>query len=171
MGSQCTHLDILVNTVGIYLSKSTISITPQDYHQIIHSNLTSTFKMCQASFPFLKKADKACVVNMSSINALRATPDRILDGMTRSAIVHMTKSLAMEWAQFQIRVNSIAPGYTNTDRLKKYSQDQLSAFREKIPLKRIAEPHEIASIIAFLCLPSSAYITGQCIVADGGLTL
>lgn len=164
-------LDILINTVGVVLTKPTEEITDADYDRNMQTNVNSTFQMCQMFLPFFKNSNQASIVNVSSINAYRATPNKVLDGMTRSAIVSFTKSLAVEWATYNIRVNSVAPGYTDTDRISSYSDEWLSECINNIPLKRIAEPNEIASVIAFLCMNASSYVTGQCIVADGGLIL
>jgi Tropinone reductase 1 len=164
-------IDILINTVGIVLTKVTYDITSDEYDHIIQTNLTSTFEMCQNALPFLKKSGDSCIVNISSTNAYNAAPEKVLDGITRSAIVSLTKSLAVEWAKYKIRVNAIAPGLTNTDRTQSLSQEKLTEYIKKIPLQRIADANEIASSIAFLCLPAASYITGQCIIVDGGTTL
>jgi NAD(P)-dependent dehydrogenase (short-subunit alcohol dehydrogenase family) len=110
-------------------------------------------------------------IHISSTNAYKAAPEKILDGITRSAIISLTKSLAIEWAKYKIRVNAIAPGLTNTDRTQSLSQEKLSEYVKKIPLQRIADAQEIASSTVFLCLPAASYITGQCIIVDGGVTL
>ena len=134
-------------------------------------NLISVFKLCQNGLAYLKKSTSPCIVNITSINAFKATPENVLAGMTRTAINHLTKSLAVEWSPYKIRVNAVAPGFTNTDRMKSYSPEQLSNIVKEIPLQRMAEPKEIAAAAVFLCLPAASYITGQCIIADGGYTL
>ncbi|MSP53860.1 MAG: SDR family oxidoreductase [Gammaproteobacteria bacterium] len=164
-------LDILINNIGIVLSKPTQTITADDYEFVMQMNLTSVFKLCQNGLPYLKRSTNPCIVNITSINTFKATPENVLAGMTRTAINHLTKSLAVEWSPYKIRVNAVAPGFTNTDRMKSYSQEQLSNIVQKIPLQRIAEPQEIAAAAVFLCLPAASYITGQCIIADGGSTL
>jgi Tropinone reductase 1 len=165
------QLDILVNTVGVVLAKETVKISKSDYQQNLQTNLGSVLQLCQALFPLLQSAHGARIVNISSINALQATPGKILDGITRSGVISLTKSLAVEWASYGIRVNAVAPGFTGTTRMKRYTEEQLARYTSNIPLKRLAQPSEIASAIAFLCMPAASYITGQCITVDGGFTL
>jgi Tropinone reductase 1 len=153
------------------LAKETVKISKSDYQQNLQTNLGSVLQLCQALFPLLQSAHGARIVNISSINALQATPGKILDGITRSGVISLTKSLAVEWASYGIRVNAVAPGFTGTTRMKRYTEEQLARYTSNIPLKRLAQPSEIASAIAFLCMPAASYITGQCITVDGGFTL
>lgn len=169
-----TKLDILVNTVGVPLKDNIDNIQFVDYNKNIQTNLGSMFQMCQAFHSLLINSGYASIINISSINAFRATAESLFDGATRAAVVSMTKSLASAWADDNIRVNSVAPGFTNTERLQKgYKQnkDKFNQFIEQIPLKRMAEPKEIASLVTFLAMNASSYITGQCITADGGFLL
>lgn len=164
-------LDILINTVGIVLKKKTQDVSDIDFKHIVQTNLGSVFQMNTTFFPFLVDAGGACIVNVSSMNAFQATPENTCDGFTRAGVVSMTKSLASEWAKYNIRVNSVAPGITNTARTSACSNTELKTLADKVPLKRLADPQEIASVIAFLCMNASSYVTGQCIITDGGLTL
>ena len=164
-------LDILVNNVGIVLTKHFEQLTSDECESYMQTNVYSTLQMCQCFLPYLKEANSASIVNMSSINAYRTAPEKGLDKITRTAVINMTETLALEWASYKIRVNAVAPGYTRTDRTKLYDPESLSRYIQSIPFKRIADAAEIGNTIAFLCMPASSYITGQCIVIDGGLTL
>ncbi len=129
-------------------------------------------QMCQAFYPLLKESSSASIINTSSVNAYRAMPDDVIDCLTRSAVVSLTKGLAKALAGDNIRVNSVAPGYTNTQRVHAFhSEGELNQHIAKIPLNRMASPAEIASAMAFLAMKASSYITGQCIIVDGGLML
>lgn len=164
-------LNILINTIGTVIQKPSEQLSNDDFKVMVNTNMLSVLNMSIKAFPLLKESNNASIVNISSINAFRATPEKILDGMTRSAVTHMTKSLAVEWAKFGIRVNAVAPGATKTPRTLKLGEEYFQTFLEKIPLGRIAEPEEIAAAVAFFCMPASAYITGQCLVVDGGFLL
>lgn len=166
------RLDILVNNVGVSLKKPFSDIAYLDYNENMKINIGSIVQMCQAFHPQLKQSTQGCVVNTASINAYRATLDDIIGGAYRAAVVSLTKSLAKAWAHDGIRVNAVAPGYTDTDRVRAHnSKETLAEQIKQIPLKRMADPKEIAETIAFLAMPASGYITGQCIIADGGLLL
>jgi len=103
-----TKLDILVNTVGVVLTSQTEAITHEQYETNLQTNLGSVFEMCQSFFELMKAAEGATIVNISSINGLRGTPGKVLDGITRSAVINLSKSLAAEWAEHGIRINSFA---------------------------------------------------------------
>lgn len=171
MNLHDAKLDALVNTVGITCKKDSSELTERDVTTMIQTNFISALQMNYTFFPLLRRNKQSSIVNISSVNAFKATPQNTLDGATRSGIVSMTKSLAAEWAEFGIRVNSVAPGLTLTSRLESFSQEQISELADQAALKRLAEPQEIASVILFLTSSMASYITGQCIVADGGLTL
>ena len=166
-----SRLDILINIVGTVLIKTVEQLNTSDYHTNMQINLYSTLQMCQCFLPYLKEAKGATVVNMSSINAYRTVIEKGFDKITRSGIINMTKTMALEWAPYNIRVNAVAPGFTKTERIQQYGPENLAKYIESIPLKRVAEAEEVGNVIAFLCTPISSYITGQCIVIDGGLTL
>ncbi len=88
----------------------------------MQTNLGSNFQMCQSFLPLLKNASGASIINISSINAFQATPNKVLDRMMRPAIDSLTKSLAVEWAQYEIRVNTVAPDFANTERMRQYTK-------------------------------------------------
>lgn len=168
-------LDILINTVGITLKKPTVNLIRQDYEQIINTNIYPVLEMCKTFYPLLKSNGVASIVNITSVNAHKAQPGNVLDGMARAAIAHLTASLAKEWAINSIRVNAVAPGATDTSRMQKALElmqaGDASKYIAQIPMGRLATPEEIANVVAFLCMPASSYVTGQSIVVDGGLLL
>jgi NAD(P)-dependent dehydrogenase (short-subunit alcohol dehydrogenase family) len=164
-------LDVLVNIIGVVHHGAIESITDEDFVNNTELNMGSILRLCRLFSPLLKCANEAALINVSSTNAFQPTPNKILDGMTRSAILSLTKSLALEWAPFSIRVNAVAPGATETERMKQYSADILNEVKSNIPLNRMADPSEIANTIAFLAMGAASYITGQCLIVDGGYTL
>ncbi|HAQ36331.1 MAG TPA: dehydrogenase, partial [Alphaproteobacteria bacterium] len=110
------------------------------------------------------------IINMSSINAVVAIPDQLAYCATKGAINQMTKSMALALAPTGIRVNAVGPGSVNTDVLKSVLDDRNAMDRvmSRTPMRRIADPDEIAAVVAFLASADASYVTGECIYADGG---
>lgn len=166
-------LDILVNNVGTNIRKPTVDYTNDEYDKIFNTNLRSAYDLSVKSFPLLKKSENASIVNVSSVAGLAHMRTGSLYGMTKAAMNQLTKNLAVEYAPENIRVNAVAPWYTNTHLAqqvllnKKYKEEVLN----KTPMQRIAEPNEVANLVAFLCMPAASYITGQCVAVDGGFSI
>jgi len=115
----------------------------------------------------------ATVVNVASVAGIRSTGTGIAYGSTKAALIHLTKTLACEWAKRNIRVNCVAPWMTRTPMLEQAlgsNAQNLEKAEKWTPMGRLARPEEVAAPIAFLCMPCSGYITGQCLSVDGGLT-
>lgn len=164
--------DILINNVGTNIRKKSTEYSDKEFETIINTNLFNTFDMCKRSYDFLFKSDDGCIVNISSVAGILHVRTGSPYGMTKAAINHLTKYLAVEWAP-GIRVNAVAPWYTDTPLVEKLLQDEkyYAEVMKKTPLKRICKPEEIASVTAFLCMPAASYITGQCIAVDGGFSV
>ncbi len=165
--------DILVNNVGTNIRKKAVDFSLEEYNLIIATNMTSNFEISRLAYPFLKVKGDAAIVNLVSVAGfthLRTGPPY---GMTKAAIQQLTKNLAVEWAKDGIRVNAVAPWYTRTPLVEKLLQDQ--AYYQDIldhtPMGRIAEAEEVSSLVAYLCMPASSYITGQSIAVDGGFLI
>jgi tropinone reductase I len=163
-------LDSLINNVGTNNRKSTLEYTLDEYQALMATNLTSVFEMCQIAHEHLKVGGVGSIVNIGSIAGLTAIPTGAIYGMTKAAITHLTKNLAVEWAKDNIRVNCIAPGFIRTPLTKDLLSNESFVERAKaqIPLNRVGEPFEIGGLAAFLCMPTGGYITGETIVVDGG---
>lgn len=163
-------LDILVNNVGTNIRKKALEYTQQEYEHIFQTNLTSTFEMCRLAYPLLKTADNSSIVNVGSVAGLTALRTGTPYAMTKAALVQLTRSLAVEWAANQIRVNTVAPWFILTPLTEPLlsNSDVLNSVLSRTPMGRIGTPKEVAGLVAFLCLPTATYITGQCIAVDGG---
>lgn len=170
LSSKWDSLDILVNNVGTNIRKRVMEYSLEEYHFLLSTNMTSTFESCRSAYPLLKKTGSASIVNLSSVAGLTHVRTGVPYGMTKSAIEQMTRNLAVEWATDGIRVNTVAPWYIRTPLVEKLLQDKeyLESVLSRTPMKRIGEPEEVASVVAFLCMPASSYITGRCIAVDGG---
>lgn len=173
ISQQWDRLDILVNNVGTNIRKKATKYSDSEYESVVSTNMHSTFAMCQNAFPMLRKSEAGAVVNIISVAGLTHLRTGAPYGMTKAAINQLTKNLSVEWAPDGIRVNAVAPWYTNTPLVEELleNKEYLNDVLDTTPLGRIAEPEEIASAVAFLCMPAASYITGHCIVADGGFTV
>jgi len=189
------RLDAVVNNVGTNVRKKAVEYAADEFDFIMRTNMISAFDICQRAHPLLARdpldaagvvaagdpeqrtmapgANHATVVNVLSVAGLTHMPTGAPYAMSKAALLQMTRNLAGEWAADGVRVNAVAPWYTRTPLVEKPLQDDdyRNYVLQRTPLGRIAEPEEVASVIAFLCMPASSYVTGQCLVVDGGFLI
>jgi Tropinone reductase 1 len=163
-------LDILINNVGINIRKFAQDYSSREFEEIMQTNVTSTFKLCQLAYPLLKKSTQGNIVNIASISGLIDDASGAPYGMSKAAMIQLGKHLAVEWAHDNIRINTIAPWYIETELTQATlsNPEKLNTIISRTPMGRVGQPQEVATLAAFLCMPTSSYITGQCIAVDGG---
>lgn len=173
------RIDILVNNAGTTIGASAMELEEKAWDSVMNLNLKGVFFLSQAAARIMKEKGSGNIINIASVNGYVANPMTCVYSIAKAALIMTTKSMALEWAPHNIRVNAIAPGYIETKLLnatwyflseeeKKIAKDQAA---EGIPLGRIGDPKEIANAIIFLASQASSYVTGRTYIVDGGLLL
>lgn len=165
--SKHGRIDILVNNAGISANKKIEDTTSEDFAKIIDVNVQAIFNTCKASIPFMKSSGGGVIINTSSMVSIYGQPSGVGYPASKFAVNGITKSLARELAPFNIRVNAVAPGVTNTDMIKSLPPEQLEPIVASIPLGRIGEPRDVANAFLFLASDMASYITGNILSVDG----
>lgn len=167
------RLDVVVNNAAIPLRKAALDITLEDWNAVIETNVTGTFFVCQrAARHFVARGAPGCIVNIASTHGVVGYAGVAAYGISKAAISHMTKTLAVEWAEYGIRVNAVAPGTVDTpSRAAVVHDPQIrQGILGRVPLHRFGTAEEMASAVRYLVSPAAAYVTGQTLIVDGGVT-
>jgi NAD(P)-dependent dehydrogenase (short-subunit alcohol dehydrogenase family) len=166
------RLDILVNNAGIAIRRPAVDLALGDWDKVLSVNLTGSFLCARAAARPMIAAGSGAIVNVASIMGLSGGGlyPNVSYQATKGAIVNMTRALAVEWAAHAIRVNAVAPTYVRTDLIGPILKDPelVARIEAMTPLKKLAEPADIAAAIAFLVSPAAAMITGHTLAVDGG---
>ena len=166
-------LDILVNNVGTNVRKKFVEYTEEEYRLLFETNLFSLTEITRLAYPFLKKSTKASVINIASVAGSFDVQTGPPYGMTKAAIIQLSKHLAAEWAPDGIRVNTVSPWYIQTPLTESVLEqpERLAKIIARTPMNRVGQPEEVASLVAYLAMDNASYITGQNIMVDGGMSV
>jgi len=165
------RVDILVNNAGITRDNLIMRMSEDEWDSVIAINLKGTFNFCKAACRQMIGQREGKIVNIASIVGVMGNAGQVNYSASKAGVIGLTKTLAKEFASRNIQVNAVAPGFIDTEMTQKLTPQQREALAGAIPMKRIAKPEEIASVVAFLASPAASYITGQVLNVDGGLVM
>jgi dehydrogenase/reductase SDR family protein 4 len=168
------QLDILVNNVGINPIYGRIQeLDIADFDHLMNVNVKAPFVLSKLCLPYLRESSNASIINISAAEGLKPEPKLALYSISNAALISLSKAFAKEWGNYQIRVNVICPGMTQTEFNEvMWSNDRMMMERMKsLSLKRMCENEEVAAMALFLASPASAYTTGTVMAVDGGMNI
>ncbi len=166
------RIDILVNNAGINIRKTALDLTEVDWDQTLDTNLKGCFLVARAVGRHMVANKKGSVVNIASMTASVALPERAAYASSKGGLVQLTRTLAVEWAPHNVRVNAICPGpfLTELNRSVLNDPEKVQYFMDRMPMKRFGRPEELHGAVIFLASEASSFITGTTLYLDGGWT-
>ena len=166
-------IDGLVNSAGIRMDRTLLYMDDAEWDRVIDIDLTGVYRMTKAVIPYMLKAKKGRIVNISSVSGISGLSGQTNYSAAKAGLHGFTKALAKETASFGIAVNAVAPGPVETEMLKGLSEEYLERLLSNVPVKRLCAPEEVALVVRFLLddQMSPGYLTGQILSLDGGMGL
>lgn len=164
-------LDVLVNNAGITKDQTLMSMSPDEWSDVVDTNLSGCFKMTKACIVTFLRAKRGSIINMASVSGVTGLPGQTNYSASKAGMIGFTKALAKEVAPRGVRVNAIAPGFISTEMTEKLSEKYRADATAKIPLKRFGTVDEVTGMVSFLVSDAGGYITGQTFVIDGGMSV
>ena len=165
------QIDVLVNNAGITKDMLLMRMKKEDFEQVIDTNLVGTFNVTKNVVPYMMKARSGRIINISSVVGISGNAGQTNYSASKAGIIGFTKSLAKEIASRNILVNSVAPGFIETNMTDVLKDDVKQEIAKNIPLKRMGTAQDVANVVKFLASDDSSYITGQVINVDGGMLM
>jgi 3-oxoacyl-[acyl-carrier protein] reductase len=164
------RIDVLVNNAGTNRDALLLRMADDDWDVVLRTNLDGTFRMCRAVSEVMLRQRSGSIVNVTSVSGIRGNAGQANYAASKAAVAAMTRTLAKELAKRSIRVNCVAPGFIDTDMVKRMDPRVVEEVVKRIPMQRLGLPEEVAKLVAFLASDDAHYVTGQEWVIDGGLT-
>ena len=169
--AKAGKIDILVNNAGIIKDDLFVRLEPEAWESVIRTNLGGTYNFCRAvAYTFMKQR-RGRIINLSSVAADHVNLGQCNYAASKGAINSLTRALAVELASRNVTVNAIAPGFIETDMSAAVRNKAGDLIKKMIPMRRLGQPEDVARVAVFLAGPDSAYLTGQVLTVDGGLSL
>ena len=163
--------EIVVNNAGITRDNLLMRMKPDEWNDVVSTNLSSLYRVCKASLRGMMKARYGRIINISSVVGLMGNAGQTNYAAAKAGMIGFSKSLAREIASRNVTVNVVAPGFIDTDMTRALDEKQVQALREQIPLARLGTSADIAAAVAFLASDLGAYITGETLNVNGGLAM
>jgi 3-oxoacyl-[acyl-carrier protein] reductase len=160
---------ILVNNAGITRDMLLLRMKPEDWQQVLLTNLTAVFRLSKAVLRRMMRERRGRIINIASIVALTGNPGQANYAAAKAGMLGFTKSLAREIASRGITVNAVAPGFIETDMTRSMSEAQRTQLAAQVPMERLGTPQDVAAAVLFLASPGAAYITGETLHVNGGM--
>lgn len=170
VATECRGIDILINCAGVNKREGLMDVEEETYDRIMNINLKGVFRVSRAVAPYMKKRSRGSIINIGSHNTGSILGGCSVYGATKCGVVSLTRSMAVEWAKYNIRANCVSPGHIKTELTVPTWKDQEKSryLLERIALARPGYPGDVAGICVFLASDASSYITGEEIRVDGG---
>jgi 3-oxoacyl-[acyl-carrier protein] reductase len=165
------RLDFLINNAGVTRDNLFLRMTAADFDAVLQTNLRGAFLCCKAFARAMAKARGGRIVNIGSVVGLSGNAGQANYAASKAGLIGLSKSLAQEFGGRGITVNVVAPGFIATDMTRQLPDEVKQAMRQRIPLDRFGTPADVAGAVLFLCSDAAAYVTGQTLVVDGGMTM
>jgi 3-oxoacyl-[acyl-carrier protein] reductase len=162
-------IPLLVNNAGITRDNLLMRMNKEDWNQVIDTNLSGIYRICRSLVPSMVKARYGRIVNVTSVVARSGNPGQANYAAAKAGIEGFTRSLARELASRNITVNSVAPGFIDTDMTGKLTEAQREALLSQVPMKRLGRPEEVAAGVTYLLSDQAAYVTGITLDINGGM--
>ena len=164
-------LDVLINNAGVTRDNLMLRMKEEEWQLVMDINLKGSFICTQKAFKHMMKARKGSIVNIASVIGLMGNAGQANYAASKGGMIAFTKSCAKEFASRGVRVNAVAPGFIETEMTSSLPAEVVAAYAKAIPLAKMGSPLDVAKLCLFLASNESAYITGQTIAVDGGLTM